>query len=325
MKFTQSKSHLPVRSMMSAILVFGMLRIASGEKPPGLEAALFGYRWNYPCKNGPIHFLPDGSVLDSKDKLRYNWSLDEDGTVHMVAIGPGRPRARIEAWFWPDLTGFTYHDSNGNKTSIVSRLEAITPDGVAEKGGGEKKASPAPAPPPPPAALLNPITALSPFILKLDGLLAVHRPDKSAQTFAAEASGRLLILRQEFAANREQAPDEKKRVFDAAIKTSDLIGAALEDRGRALGDLEASQAVKNDGKLNAPSKKDNLAQGIHGGDLTRAIGTIVERRREKQFIAKGEAETAANDHALSAMTVNQWNKRAAQWRDQIAAAFSQIK
>ena len=124
---------------------------------------------------------------------------------------------------------------------------------------------------------------------------------------------------------REKAADDKKGLFDAAIKTSDLISAALEDRGKVVGDLNASASVSSDGKLQDPAKKDNLTQGIKGGSTAKAVGSVVERDREKQAIARGEAQNAANGNALSSMAANQWNQRAAQWHDQIAAAYGQIK
>jgi hypothetical protein len=169
------------------------------------------------------------------------------------------------------------------------------------------------------------VAALSPYIINLDGLLALQRQAKSTQQFAAGAPGKLLVLRQEFNVEMEKAPENLKKMYAAAIKTCDLITAALEDRGKIAGDLSASQAVNSDGKLQDPAKKDNLTQGIHGGGLAKAVGSVVERDREKQAIARGQAQNAANGNALTAMSANQWNQRATAWHNQIAAAYSEIK
>jgi hypothetical protein len=205
---------------------------------------------------------------------------------------------------------------------VVIAMVFAAPSGAYAKKGKKDKPDPTPAAPADPS---NPVAALSPFIINLDGLLALNRAAKSTQAFATQAPGQLLVLRQEFVGQREKAADDQKGLFDAAIKTSDLISAALEDRGKVVGDLNASASVNSDGKLQDPAKKDNLTQGIKGGSLSKAVGSIVERDREKQAIARGEAQNAANGHALSSMAANQWNKRAAQWHDQIAAAYGQIK
>jgi hypothetical protein len=191
--------------------------------------------------------------------------------------------------------------------------------GKKGKGNKEENATPAPADP------SNPVAALSPYIINLDGLLALQRQAKSTQQFAAGAPGKLLVLRQEFNVEMEKAPENLKKMYAAAIKTCDLITAALEDRGKIAGDLSASQAVNSDGKLQDPAKKDNLTQGIHGGGLAKAVGSVVERDREKQAIARGQAQNAANGNALTAMSANQWNQRATAWHNQIAAAYSEIK
>jgi hypothetical protein len=205
--------------------------------------------------------------------------------------------------------------------ALILTIFLAVPSGVYAKKKGKEQPESTPAPADP----SNPVAALSPFIINLDGLLALNRAAKSTQAFAAEASGHLLVLRQEFVGQLEQAPAEKKPLFTAAIKTTDLIGAALQDRDRVLGNLGTSRAIAPEGKLQEPASKDNLEQGIKGGGLAKAVGGIVERDREKQAIAKGEAQNAANGKALTAMASNQWNQRAAAWHDQIAAAYSEIK
>jgi hypothetical protein len=172
----------------------------------------------------------------------------------------------------------------------------------------------------------NPTGALSPYINDLDNLLALQRVGpKPKQAVLAQAPGRIVALRQQFAAEQEKAPAEAKAKWAAALQTCDLLSAALEDRSKVAGDRQASTSITGSGKLEEPSRKDNLTQGIKGGSRAKAVGAIVERDRERQAIAKGEAH-AANDHsALNAMTLNQWNKRSAEWRQKIFAAYGQIK
>jgi hypothetical protein len=192
--------------------------------------------------------------------------------------------------------------------------------------GAQAKKKPRSTPEPQQADPSNPVAALGPFISNIDELLALNRGKKAGEPFFQKASGDLLILRQEFVVEQEKAADPKlKGMYGAAVQTCDVISAALEDRGKVTGDLKTSQTINPDGKLNEPAKKDNLTQGIHGDGFAKAVGSVVERDRERQAIAKGEAENRANGHALTAMAANQWNTRSAQWKQQVAAAYSQIK
>jgi hypothetical protein len=171
-----------------------------------------------------------------------------------------------------------------------------------------------------------PAEALSPYINNLDNLLALSRKtNKQNAAFLNQSSGRIVTLRQEFIGQMEAAPDDQKGKFKAAINTCDFISAALDDREKTLGDVRSSAAVANGGKLEAPAKKDNLTQGIHGGSTAKAVGSIVERDRERQAIAQGNARAAAGDNALTSMAANQWNKRSIEWRQKITASYSQIK
>ena len=192
--------------------------------------------------------------------------------------------------------------------------------------GAEAKKKEKPTPAPAPADPSNPVAALGPYISNIDELLALNRGKKGAEPFFQKASGDLLILRQEFVVEQEKAADAHlKGMYGAAVQTCDTISAALEDRGKIAGDLKTSQTINPDGKLNEPAKKDNLTQGIHGDGFAKAVGSVVERDRERQAIAKGEAQNRANGTALTAMAANEWNTRSAQWKQQIAAAYSQIK
>lgn len=193
----------------------------------------------------------------------------------------------------------------------------------AKKKDKGKKDEPQATPAPDPA---DPIQSLSPYIVNLDALLALNRPPtKSLQTFFAQASGTLVTMRQEFIVQATGAPPEKKNLFVAAINTSDLIAAALNDREKTLGDLAASSSVANSGKLEELARKDNLTQGIHGGGLAKAVGSEVERDREREANAKAARRAAQGDHAIQSMAANEWNQRAIAWRQRISDSFSQIR
>ncbi|HSI14075.1 MAG TPA: hypothetical protein VK961_18655 [Chthoniobacter sp.] len=205
---------------------------------------------------------------------------------------------------------------------MVALVFAVPSGALAKKKG---KGGPPPAAPAAPNPA-NPVEALAPYINDLDNLLALVRTvNKSNSEFLAQSSGRIITLRQEFIGQQESAPDDQKGKFKAAVATCDVISAALEDREKTLGNLESSAAVKGGGKLEAPAKKDNLEQGLHGGSTAKAVGAIVERDRERQAIAQGKAHAKGNDNALTSMAVNQWNQRAIDWRQKIVANYSQIK
>jgi hypothetical protein len=171
-----------------------------------------------------------------------------------------------------------------------------------------------------------PAEALAPYINNLDALLALNRPaTKSLQAFFAQSSGRIVTLRQEFIGEQANAPAENKHLFKAAIATCDAISGALAERDSTLADMQSSSAVANSGKLEQPSKKDNLTQGIKGGDFAKAVGSVVERDRERQATAIAKKNAAGGDHALTSMSANRWNKRSAELKQKIIADYSQIK
>jgi hypothetical protein len=204
---------------------------------------------------------------------------------------------------------------------MLSLVLAFPFGAEAKKKAKEPEATPAPAADP-----SNPVSALAPYISNVDELLALNRGKKGGEPFFQKASGDLLILRQEFVVEAEKAADAHlKGMYAAAVQTCDTISAALEDRSKVLGDLSTSSTINPDGKLNAPAKKDNLTQGIHSDGFGKAVGSIVERDRERQAIADGKAQNKANGNALTAMAANQWNTRSAQWKQQIAAAYGNIK
>ena len=197
---------------------------------------------------------------------------------------------------------------------------------VAFPFGAQAKKKEKPTPAPAAADPSNPVAALGPYISNIDELLALNRGKKGGEPFFQKASGDLLILRQEFVVEQEKAAvPNLKNMYGAAVQTCDVISAALVDRAKAAGDLSTSKTINPDGKLTEPAKKDNLTQGIHSDGFGKAVGAVVERDRERQAIAKGEAQNRANGTALTSMAANQWNTRSAQWKQQIANAYSHIK
>jgi hypothetical protein len=190
-----------------------------------------------------------------------------------------------------------------------------------------KKTKPASVPP----AVAQPNTAqpteaLAPYINNLEELLSLERPGKkNARPLLTQASGRIATLRQGFIAQRAQAAPEQKGKFQAAIATCDSIASALDERQKAAGDLDASQAVRGTSKLDQGPRKDNLAQGIKGGDKAKAVGAVVERDRERAAAKAAKNRAAAGDDALTAMAENRWNKRSLELRQQIMASYSRIQ
>jgi hypothetical protein len=208
---------------------------------------------------------------------------------------------------------------------VIVALTFLTPDVVLAKGKKHAPQPPAATPIPLPSAS-NPVEALSPYITNLEQLLSFERADSTAnQPLFTQTSGLLTTLRQSLVVEQEKADAKLKNMFTAAINTADLIVAALNDRDAALANLKTSQSVAGGQKLEAPSKKDNLAQGIHGGGIGKAEAVAVERDREKQFQRQAAKQTGADQNAMTSMAMNQWNQRAAAWRQRIAASFSQIK
>jgi hypothetical protein len=169
----------------------------------------------------------------------------------------------------------------------------------------------------------EPARSLAPYMIKLDQLLALQRPGPPA--WFEEAPGRLLIVRQELAAKLAASPPAEQTSFNAAIAACDALTAALNDRQKALGNFQASAAVTGTGALNQGPRKDNLGQGLHGGEFARAVGEVVELDRERDRAKQARQQTAAGNHALSAMAVNAWNTRAAQWRQVITAKYAAIQ
>ncbi|MEA3212657.1 MAG: hypothetical protein QOE70_5714 [Chthoniobacter sp.] len=172
----------------------------------------------------------------------------------------------------------------------------------------------------------QPAEALTPYIHRLDQLLALDRPGgKGSDAFFAEAPGRLVTLRATFTEEREQAEEGDRGKFEAAIATCDVLTKALEERTAALGNINASGAVAGSGKLEQGPRKDNLTQGIKGGGIAKAVGSLVERDRERAENKQAKASAARSDNALSTMAANKWSKRSSELRQQINDAYARIK
>jgi len=206
---------------------------------------------------------------------------------------------------------------------LIALAVPFSAQAAKKKGKGEQP--PAATPIPLPGAS-NPAEALSPYIVNLQQLLALDRPPGSEkQPLFTQTTGLLTTLRQQLMVELTKAPPEQKNMYTAAVNTADQITAALNDREQTLHNLQSSTAVKGTGKLEAPARKDNIAQGIKGDHIGKAAAVIEERDREKQFIAQGAAQNANGQKAMSSMAANEWDQRAIAWRTKIDSFYSQIK
>jgi hypothetical protein len=162
------------------------------------------------------------------------------------------------------------------------------------------------------------------LIENLDSLLALERPaNPKLAARMNSAGGRVAVLKQEFVAKRATAEAPEKTRLDAAIQTCDAISNALDERQKTLSQIHASDAVKNSSKI-GQRRKENISQGVEGHGTAKAVGTIVEARREQA--EKREArQIAADDHnAITAAAVNRWNQRAVELRRDINARYARI-
>jgi hypothetical protein len=306
--------------------------------------------------------LPPAFAADSNDPIVGTWkwftkgtrtfhtdgTVTPDGTWKCVNPG-GLPHKYVIVWgdgTWVDtmvLGKEEKHLSGHNQKGVpvsgdrLSREDPAVASNPPPAGGN----APATAGTPPatagtaPAATSNtPATVnlssltepLAPYIQNLEVLLSLRRiSNKENKAFLTQASGKLITVRQGIVVESEKVSDQKKAPFNAALKTCDLISAALAERSQVLGDLKASGAVVNDGRLEEPGRKDNLTQGIHGDGLAKAVGSIVERDREREAADKAAHRAKSTDHALTAMAENNWTKRSAEWMQQIAAAYGGIR
>ncbi len=169
----------------------------------------------------------------------------------------------------------------------------------------------------------SPREALQPYIVNVDQLLAIERPKGRIGVLLNQAPSRLASLRQQFVAEREKAAEADRGKFNAAIATCDALTRALDERQKTAGEMQSSAAVKGSTDLGA-RRKDNLAQGVDGGDRSKAVGSVVERDRERAEHRAARRKAGEGDAALSAMSANRWNQRAIELRKQITESYGRI-
>jgi hypothetical protein len=170
----------------------------------------------------------------------------------------------------------------------------------------------------------KPREALEPYMVHLDQLLAIDRPEGKVITpFFNQAPGRITTLRQEFVTERGKAAEGDRARFDAAIATCDAITKALDERQKTLGEIQSSAAVSGSTQIGA-RRKDNLTQGIKGGDDAKAVGSVVERDRERAEKRGAAKRAQQGDSALTAMSADRWNKRTIELRKQITDSYGKI-
>jgi hypothetical protein len=290
--------------------------LGAEEKDPVLG------QWKWFTKSTKV-FHGDGRLTDLEGSTR------KGGTWKCVNPGEA-PRRYVITWEQGNnvdtliLGPAEKHLDGKNKHGVhvsADRLTSEDPDKAPE--------APAAAVAPVAPVVWNPASLtepLNPYIRDLANLLAIRRTgNKATMEFLDQASGRLIVVRQEIVVKSEMAAAQNLPAFNAALRTCDLLSAALAERSKTVGDLQSSGAVKGDGKLEEQARKDNLTQGIRGDGFAKAVGSIVERDRERAANAKSAKRAANSDHALTAMAENQWNQRSAQWMSQIAAAYGEIK
>jgi hypothetical protein len=193
--------------------------------------------------------------------------------------------------------------------------------GPRRGGGGPGPAAQAVTKPDP----TKPHEALQPYIVHIDQLLSLERPEgKPITPMLNQASGRITTLRQQFVAERKKGVEAAEQAkFDAAIATCDALTRALEERDKTMSQIESSSAVKGSKAIGA-RRKDNLTQGIDGGDRSKAVGAAVERDRERAERRGAAKRAEQGDNAMTAMSVNRWNERSLQLKKQITDSYGKI-
>jgi hypothetical protein len=190
-----------------------------------------------------------------------------------------------------------------------------------KKGGG-------PAPAPAPASKTqSPGAALQPYIDHLDGLLALQPPPPKAP-FAPmyrQAESKLTVLRQQFVTDGQSAPEDQKDRYRAAIATVDSLNGAIAERRQTAANLESSRQMTGSAKLEQGPRKDNLSQGVKGGELPKAVAEIEEGKRERAANRAAKEAAANKDNSMTAMAVNRWKQRCIQLRQGIMANYAKAQ
>ena len=172
----------------------------------------------------------------------------------------------------------------------------------------------------------DPSGTLAPYIANLEELLALQRSAPApVMAFLEKASGQITVARLEFTSQRKTADAEDQADFDAAIATCDALTKSLEERQKVLGDINASRAVKGTGKLEDGPRKDSLSQGIPGGGIAKAVGTVAELKREQAATATSKKSAGHSDDAMTAGSLNRRNKRSLELRKYITDAYARTK
>jgi hypothetical protein len=180
--------------------------------------------------------------------------------------------------------------------------------------------SPAPGAPAKPP--VSPAQKLTPFIENVDFLLASN-PPRPKVNFVNGASSKLAIFKTLFIEEAATADPELRAKLAAAIRTCNLISAAIDERQRTLGQMQAANAVKGS-DLIGQRRKDVLNQGVRGGTFAKAVGEVEEGKRERREHKEQAARATADDQAISAGVANHWKERAIQLRQQILTSYTQI-
>jgi len=169
----------------------------------------------------------------------------------------------------------------------------------------------------------SPAKALAPFIEKVDLVLALRPPAGPAPLWN-QAHGKVAVLKQQFTVSRTGAEGADAAKYDAAIATCTALLGAIDERDRTASAIFAASAVHGSEKINAPPRKDAANQGVRGGDLSKAVGEVVEAQRERDEKQAGHQATVDTDNALTAAAIKRWKQREIELRAQITAAYVKI-
>jgi len=179
--------------------------------------------------------------------------------------------------------------------------------------------------PPPLRAAKPPFSAtekLTPFIEHLDAMLSSGPLKGPNAAFVSNAPAKLAILKTTFIEHMATEPALQAK-YAAAIRTCDMISAAVDERQRTFGQMQAANAVKGSDTI-GQRRKDVLNQGVRGGTYAKAVGEVQEGKREQREHKEQAARAKADDNAISAGVLNHWKERAIQLRQQILASYTQV-
>jgi len=203
---------------------------------------------------------------------------------------------------------------------LVLLFAALSSTALAK---GKAKHKPQPAAPAQPN---TPAEKLAFYIEHVDALLALYRnAPKEIAPAINEASGRVPVLRQSFAAELAKADDASRASLQSSIATCDRISAALDERQKFIAQMNASSAVHAGSDLGA-RRKDELGKRSDPAPsgLASAVNTIADYKREKNEKKDLKRKAAQTDAVFDAAAVQRWEKRSVELRQQITKAYSGI-